>query len=224
VLVRGAGVVGVEVAAELATLGKKVTLACHGGQILPRFAPKVQRRARPYLIEAGVKIVDSDETIILNGDFDLVYDCTGNTFPIEDNTLNKNFPAFRDEKGRVRVNEFFQICDENFSPIPHIFAVGDCCITQANEEKNIPNLQKAATVVTHNLKELAKKGKNGRLSFKRFPKIRSKIGVLALISLGRSSLLVLGRITMIWEFLTKIKKGFGPKTVREFTLKEKRGK
>lgn len=136
VLVRGAGVVGVEVAAELATRGKNVVLACHGGQILPRFAPKVQRRAKPCLDAAGVKIVDSDNTLLSTEDFDLLYDCTGNIFPTEDNILNKNFPEYRDEKGRVRVNEFFQICDEDYKPIEHIFALGDCCITIANEEKN----------------------------------------------------------------------------------------
>jgi len=220
VLVRGAGIVGVEVAAELATLGKKVTLACPRGEILPRFTPKVGRRARPDLDEVGVKIVDSKKEVISVENYDLVYECTGNIWPTEENILNKNFMRFRDGQGRVRVNEFFQICDQEFNPINHIFAVGDCCITQANEEKNIGNLRKGVAVLAHNLKEFARKGKDGRLRFKEFPKDHKKIGQMGLISLGRRSLLVIGNLTTIGEYLTSMKKGLGPKIIKELALKQ----
>lgn len=222
VLVRGAGVVGVEVATELAAIGKQVVLACRGGKILPKFPPKAQRRAQPCIDEVGVKIVDTNQSVPSAEDFDLVYDCTGNTYPIEDNILNKNFLNYRDDKGRVRVNDFFQICDEKFNPIHNIFAVGDCCITQANEEKNINNLRNGVKIAAHNLKELAHKGKDGRLKFKRFPKERSKLPLMALVSLGRRSLLVMGSKTMRGEFLTKMKKSIGPKIIKELTLKERK--
>lgn len=221
VLVRGAGVVGVEVAAELALIGKQVVLACPRGEVLPRFIPKAQQKTRPCLEELGVKIVDSKKEAPSAEDFDLVYDCTGNHFPIEDNILNKNFLNYRDERGRVRVNEFFQICDEKYHPIKHIFAVGDCCITRANEEKNISNLRNTAEIVAHNLKELAKKGVDGPVKFKKFVTDSKDVKMMALISLGRKSLLIIGGITFMGEYLTSMKKGLAPKGIKELTLKEK---
>ena len=92
-----------------------------------------------------------------------------------------HFTSFLDKNGRVKVNEFFQITENDpidyliHNPayqtqekkdikikIPldgkthaHIFCFGDACSTLMQEEKSIPSISATVDIVAHNLCQIA---------------------------------------------------------------------
>jgi len=178
ILVKGSGIVGVEIAGELAYRRKNVYLSCHDGKVVKNLCKKAQDKTKTHLQRIGVTLVDAksitkeEET---SSKYDMVYDCTGNKYPIEDNILNKHFKQCRDDQGRVRVNKYMQICDENYAtPVSHIFAIGDGCITPANECKVVLHAKLGVSVAAHNLKELASKKSGKAIKLKEFPTDKKK--------------------------------------------------
>lgn len=222
VLVKGAGIAGVEFAGELAVRGKKVVLSSRDGEILKRLSRKAQNTAKAHLQRIGVTIVNASKAAEMekNSEFDLVYDCTGNTFPIEDNILNKYFRECRDDLGRVRVNQYMQICDQSYAaPVPHIFAAGDGCLTMANEDKSVLPLRQAVGAATDNIKEIALK-KRGTLKLKEFPRDKKKLLSVAVVSMGNKSMIVFMKLVILLSVITYFK--YLVQTVYMFIFKGKK--
>ena len=79
---------------------------------------------------------------------------------------NKNFADWKDHRGRIFVNQYFQVtnqnpeieyCDElKQDPLVYenIFCYGDAWITMMKEVKNVPTIRETSYIVAHNLKAL----------------------------------------------------------------------
>ena len=124
VLIIGGGIVGVELAGEIAEHypEKSVTLAHADDRLVEELKPKASRLAEEMLSVQGVKIKYNtlvDENDELYQSADLVYTCVG----LKPNTslMTKNFSNQLDQNGRLKVDGKFRVegCD-------NIFALGDC--------------------------------------------------------------------------------------------------
>lgn len=79
--------------------------------------------------------------------------------------MNPNYWNYTDEKGRILVNEYFQITSQD--PNSHsseagietvqknIFCYGDASSTPAQEIKNIPSIRETSSIVAHNIYSIA---------------------------------------------------------------------
>ena len=79
---------------------------------------------------------------------------------------NKNFADWKDHRGRIFVNQYFQITNQNpeiesydelkQDPLVYenIFCYGDAWVTMMKEVKNIPAIRETSYIVAHNLKAL----------------------------------------------------------------------
>jgi NADH dehydrogenase FAD-containing subunit len=77
--------------------------------------------------------------------------------------MDAKFSNCKDDKGRIFVNEYFQITSQN--PLEHrlehtklydnIFCYGDASLTLMNEPKNVPAIKETSYIVANNLKALA---------------------------------------------------------------------
>lgn len=153
VLVVGGGIVGVELAAEIANTYplKEVTLVHSKDQLLNTFSWKIAFAATRYLSRAGVKIVYENRVTKVEGKkfttntgkqitADLAFMCVGNKPNVT--YLEK---AFLDEHGRVQVDKHLRIPGTE-----HIFAGGD--ITGLSETKLAQNAQKHARIIAENIR------------------------------------------------------------------------
>jgi len=131
VLVVGAGIVGVELAGEIASAypDKKVTLAHSGTNILNSLSSKAQRLSTEQLLKLGVNIrsncriehteqgyVDTNTDQLLDADY--AFFATG-TKPNSE-LLNKHFANCLDDRGFVQVDEYLKVCGSD-----HLYALGD---------------------------------------------------------------------------------------------------
>lgn len=148
----GAGLVGVELAAELATHAKgKVYLISSNDKIMERNSVRTQRYAKRFLEKNGVEIIfnerirDSDKKkLISESGKKYMYDMAFFTVGIKPNTsfMQPNFSKFV-PKG-IEVNEFLQIPE-----MKNIFVAGD--VTNIVEEKTAQTAEKHGDVVAHNI-------------------------------------------------------------------------
>lgn len=155
ILIVGGGLVGIELAAEIATAfeNKSITL-CHSQScLLERCLPKVQDYILSFLKRKKVKIIlnekviKKDKNIFLTNQntiipADLAFWCTGIN-PNSEFLGNFNL----DQKKFLKVNEFLQVDSHQ-----NIFAAGD--ITAVPEEKTAQNAEKQAKIVLRNILNL----------------------------------------------------------------------
>ena len=112
ILVVGGGIVGVELAGELAFLPniaeKKVHLAVKGAQLMKQFDSRAALAAEEFLLSKGIEIMynttydDSQKK-----DYDLVLLCTGEKY--NSDFLKTEFSSSIASNGQIFVNDFFQL-------------------------------------------------------------------------------------------------------------------
>lgn len=124
VLIIGGGIVGVELAGEIADHypDKSVTLAHAGGRLLEELKPKAGKIAAEKLEDLGVTI--HCNTMVEEGDehhskADLIYTCIG----LKPNTslVTHNFPSSLDANARLIVDGRFRV-----EGTENLYALGDC--------------------------------------------------------------------------------------------------
>ena len=215
VMVIGGGVVGVELAGEIAYAlpNTKVVLAHNQDRLLNGFKEKAQRAARKQLEGLGVEIEFNRRFHTQNGkyidqntgyisDADLVYEATG-ILPNSD-FLKAELAHILNEKGFVKVDKHLQVEGES-----SLYALGD--VADVGEAKlgylAVKQGEYLAKLVSKKFKQ--KKGK----SYKRNPlmaliPVGQKQGVVQLPFAVTTSTLLVG-IKLKDLFINKIYKGFG---------------
>jgi apoptosis-inducing factor 2 len=163
VVIVGGGLVGVELAAEIAEYmpKKHITLIHSKDKLMPRNHQKSILHATNFLKKRKVEIIynerveeiSSNYVTTKNGlkiDCDMIFMCVG----IQPNSkcVQNSFPLSLDEKNCVKVNEFLQL--ESAS---HIFAAGD--FAGIKEEKTAQSAERSAEVIVRNINHLEKKEK-----------------------------------------------------------------
>ncbi len=180
ILIIGGGLVGVELAGEIAThyKDKELLIAHDKPRLMERQPERASRYAYRFLKKKNVRILlnervvgkTGDNFLTSNGsmiDTDLVFLCTGIVF--NNDSLKRCFKESLDGKGMVKVNKHLQV--EGYS---NIFAAGD--ITSINEEKTAQNAEKQACIVACNIRNLERERK--LYDYKSLPRIM-------IISLGK---------------------------------------
>lgn len=124
ILIVGGGIVGVELAGEIADHfpEKTVTLVHGSDRLLPELKPKASQLADKQLSALGVKIryntrLSPNDDLYQNAD--LVYHCVG----VTPNTsmMKAHFNDQLDQNGRIKVDAQFRV-----EGTQHLFALGDC--------------------------------------------------------------------------------------------------
>lgn len=152
----GGGLVGIELAAELATHydDKKISVISSGDSILERNSKKTQDYSRKFLEKRGVEIIFNERIIgkdkkNLNGQSGkkYPYDMAFFTVGIKPNIgfMQGDFSKFA-PKG-IEVNEYLQIPN-----MENIFVAGD--VSNIIEEKTAQNAEKHGSVVAQNILSL----------------------------------------------------------------------
>ncbi|MBU0496683.1 MAG: FAD-dependent oxidoreductase [Candidatus Thermoplasmatota archaeon] len=154
-IIIGGGIVGVEVAAELAITyhDKQITLVHPHSKLLERTPPFASRYAQHFLTKHGITILFNEKIQSINNNscitqkglripMDLGIWCAGVSPP----TLTmKNFSSqIITDKHTLVVNEYFQLKE-----YPNIFVGGD--ITNIAEEKTALNAERHARYLYHNI-------------------------------------------------------------------------
>ncbi len=178
ILIIGGGIVGTELAAEIAThyKNKNITIVHSKPYLMERQNDKSRKYAENFLKKIGVKMVFNENAVKKDGrDYvtdkgtriktDLALFCTGITPNFE--FMKRNFSHHLNEKNQVKVNSFLQL--ENHR---NIFAAGD--ITAIDEEKLAQNAEKQGRVAARNIINL----ENGR-NLKEY-KSRPRVMVISL--------------------------------------------
>lgn len=155
ILIVGGGLIGTEIAAELATKspGKSITLVHSHDRLLERNHKNVSRYAKKFLQDHGIniifqeKVIDhQNDTFLTNTNRTIVAEvalwCAG----VQPNPLfMKEFPSsVFTGNSALHVNRFLQL-----QGYPNIFAGGD--ITSLQEEKTAANAKRHGTIILENL-------------------------------------------------------------------------
>lgn len=157
VAIVGGGLVGIELAAEIAKTYKKqikdgkkeVTIYQSNCTLIPRLPKKAQDYATNFLMKYGVKIICntrmSEKELKAKNGPDIVFMCVGIT-------PNATFipKKYLSDKKFVNVNEYLQV-----QGTKNIFAGGD--IINIQEEKLAQNAEKHAGIIAHNIQNLENK-------------------------------------------------------------------
>src|SRR3989344_243968 len=149
----GGGIVGIELAAELAThyKNKKINLIHSHSRLMERNNIKTSRYAEKFLRKHNVNIVFNEKIIkkenkklISNSGKTYKYNCVFFTVGIRPNMefMKKSFSKYV-EKGIV-VNGYLQLPDKK-----NIFVAGD--VSNIVEEKTAQNAEKHGEIVAHNI-------------------------------------------------------------------------
>lgn len=155
VLIMGGGLVGVELAAEIAHYNpeKKLTVINVTPELLGRMSPKARNIAKNFLEKRGAKLIFG-EKIVKTGkkEFitdkgnkikaDLAFACLG----IVPNSaiLKKNFASSLDERGFAKVDEYLRLTSHE-----NIYVAGD--LTGIIEEKTAQNAERHARLIANNI-------------------------------------------------------------------------
>ena len=161
ILIVGGGLVGVEIAAEIATFckNKEITIIQGSDKIIERNNEKSRIYAEKFFKDNGVKIVYNqrvvkykNNTAITNNkkkfEADMILLCTG-IIP-NSGFLKKNFSKYLDDKGHIKVDEYL-----NFDNLNNVFAAGD--VNNILEEKTAQAAEKQADIVIKNIISLEKR-------------------------------------------------------------------
>jgi len=163
ILIIGGGIVGVELAAEIAEVfpGKNITIAESNERLMRRSHPKTHEYAEKHLKRHGVNILYNERVEGKKGtqyitkkatkiDADIAFLCIG----ITPNSmyLRRNYKDMLDERGFIKVNKYLQVKGHS-----HIYAPGD--INNIKEEKLAQNAEIQAEIVVKNIKNQERKQK-----------------------------------------------------------------
>lgn len=181
VLIVGGGLVGVELAAEIAShyKGKKITIIHAKEKLIERNPEKASKYAEKFLRKKGVEIIFNERVVRKEKEFyktdkgkklkaDLVFLCTGIVPNFE--FLTKHFKKILNEHHQVRVNSSLQV-----NGWTNIFAAGD--INDIAQEKTAQNAKYQAKVVAENIRLLEENNSLENFNAKQTPMV---------ISLGKS--------------------------------------
>jgi len=147
VLVIGGGLVGVELAGEIASAfpDKDITLAHSADTLLGNMKAKAQSKASEQLNAKGVKIKFgrkfkkhgdayrcsmSNETLRV----DIAYECVGMVPNTE--FLKAELPDILDEKGLIKVDSFMQVKDYE-----NLYSLGDCATLDTHKHGYLASVQ-----------------------------------------------------------------------------------
>ncbi|MFA5857020.1 MAG: FAD-dependent oxidoreductase [Candidatus Pacearchaeota archaeon] len=179
ILIVGGGLVGVELASEIATKfkDKEIGLIDSNDRLISRNPLKASKYVEKFLKKHKVKLILGEKLIeFKKGSYltdknkkinaDLVYICTG-IIPNSE-FIQKTNKYYLDEKNFLIVNEFLQINNKN------IFGAGD--IINIKEEKTAQNAEEHAKIIVKNIIRIEKN--------KSLKKYKSKPRIIAL-SLGK---------------------------------------
>ena len=161
VLIIGGGVVGVELAGEIASAysNKEITLVHAKAALIERNPPRARRYAQEVLLKLGVKIIfnekvikrDKKSYVTTTGkvlETDVAFLCTGIVPNYE--FLKEECSASLNERNLLVVNDFLQV-----KGFDHLFSAGD--INSVLEEKTAQSAEKQAYVVVRNIYHLEQK-------------------------------------------------------------------
>lgn len=208
VLIIGGGLVGVELAAEIAEKFhlKKITLVHSKDRLMERSPIKASAYAFNFLKKIGIEIILNERVITAKGKIfltdkkrkiktDIAFLCTGITPNTE--FLKKSFPNSLDGKNYAKVNEFLQL--ENYQ---NIFAGGD--ITNIREEKTAQNAEEHARLIAKNI--LNKEKNHPLIKYAKEPRIM-------VISLGKYNGILIYRNFILTGFIPGLLKSLIEKRV-----------
>lgn len=164
VLVVGGGPTGVEIAGEILIKykgQKKLGIATNSSKLIEAYGDKAAEMAKDHFEEKGVELhfnTRYDPSSDLAKEYNYVINCVGTK--VLTPFLDKSFSDFKNERGQIFINEYYQITNEN--PLTgavkdsrkvydNIFAFGDCSLSKLNEPKNIPACVSASIIVANNL-------------------------------------------------------------------------
>ncbi len=155
ILIVGGGVVGVEIAAEIATFcrSREITIVQGADKLMERNSEKSRKYAEKFLKKHGVKIIYNERVVGYKKDMavtdkkrrlgaDMILLCTGITPNSE--FVKKSFAEYVDERGHIKVDEHLR-----FDNLKNVFAAGD--INNIKEEKTAQAAEKQAEVVIKNI-------------------------------------------------------------------------
>lgn len=161
ILIIGGGIVGVELAAEIATHyhDKNVIIVHAHEQLLERQPPKARKYAEKFLNKKNVKINFNER--VMEQKNKTYYTDKGNTFTpdlaflctgIVPNTefMTKHFAKCLTGRKQITVNEYLQVDDCN-----NIFAGGDA--NSVHEEKTAQNADEHAKIIVKNIRNAEQK-------------------------------------------------------------------
>tara|TARA_Y100000034_G_scaffold137001_1_gene218235 strand:+ start:9065 stop:10108 length:1044 start_codon:yes stop_codon:yes gene_type:complete len=165
ILIIGGGLVGVELAAEIAThyncrkKEKELILVQSPDTLIPRNKEKSQEYSKKFLEKKGVELMFGER--VSEGkkgvyktksgkkiEADLCFVCTG--IRTNSSFINGQLKKAVGERGHVNVNEHFQVVGQD-----NIFAIGD--VTGIREEKTAQNAELHAETCVNNIEALEKK-------------------------------------------------------------------
>lgn len=168
ILIIGGGVVGVELAAEIAThckkenkKGKEITIAHSRDRLLQRNNQSAIDFAERFLKKQGVKIVYNGRVVQHHGKTfitetgtkikaDLAFMCTG--ICSNSDFMKKYFKNKLNEREQIEVNHFLQLEGFKNKHKKHIFVCGD--VNNSHEEKTAQSAEKQAMVAVENIHHL----------------------------------------------------------------------
>lgn len=158
VIIIGGGIVGVELAAEIAThySDKKITIVHSQSRLMERNSRKASEYAHEFLRKKGVSFVFNERIIDAKGkkfvtdqkntlEADMAFLCTGITPNYE--FLTKHFKKSLNERNTLVVNAQLQLAGNT-----NIFAAGD--ISNVHVEKTAQHAQHQGTLVAENIRAL----------------------------------------------------------------------
>ncbi|KAF7722196.1 hypothetical protein EC973_003550 [Apophysomyces ossiformis] len=174
ILIVGAGLVGCELAAEIAQRKfpgpypeKQITLVELSPTVIPRSNPHQQQKAMQYLNELGVEIICNEKIMDFNAEQDNIYQgSSGRIYSAHDSKVfmatgtrpNSGLllasPALEcclDDRNRIRVKPTLQLSHWKYQ---HIFAGGD--VTNVIEEKTGYSATIAGVCIARNICRLEK--------------------------------------------------------------------
>lgn len=144
VSVVGAGLSGIEVAAEIreSRPDLNIRLLDRGGSVLRAFDPKIQAHVHDWFIKndvevlhyANVEYVEKDG--VCNNGICYVNDVTIWTAGVQPHHLVQELPFEKDRFGKVVVNDYFQVPNYN-----HIYVVGDNASSEHSPSGQLAGLQ-----------------------------------------------------------------------------------
>jgi len=210
VLVIGGGLVGVELAAEIAERfpRKKITLVHSKEKLLERSSTKAQNYAQSFLEKKKIKIILNQIASDVNGIFitdkglklkaDITFWCTG---------ITPNYEFL--EKCSVDLNDRNYLCVNKYLQVighKHIFAGGD--ITNIAEEKTAQNAEEQAKLIVKNIIHLEQN--------RHLEEYKSKERIMV-ISLGQKNGMITYKNIVITGYIAGIlKRMIEWKTMRRF--------
>ncbi|MCG5430949.1 FAD-dependent oxidoreductase [Mycobacterium sp. MYCO198283] len=127
VTVVGAGLTGIETAAELAEQGRNVTLVC-GGRLAPSLSAGARRSTARRLAALGVTVLDDDTVVEVRRDAVVFADGAVRPSAVTIWTAGFGVPALAADSG-LRTDALGRLLtDETLTSVddPHIVAAGDC--------------------------------------------------------------------------------------------------